>query len=255
MPAVPVQPMRRPRRLSAACVFAAVALAGHAAAVPIPWKNCGKAGDLLAIISDDASAWPPPVAAPASATATFDGAGNLLNLRIFLVHGLSWTFDSGPLATTTTAGFVSLPASFPVNLASPTLPIPPGPYNTLRTFARHDFLPVTVLSRANLGMQIDAPVATTVGLSFNGTPGFPLVPVAGSAYDVHVQMSESSGAGVFCLDLVVPFKTDAPFVTIPGAPVPALSPAGVLMLAAMLFATGLAFAHWCRRSAPCREPS
>ncbi len=246
--------MPRFRTLLAACLFAAAIFAGDAAAVPIPWKNCGKPSDFLAITTDDASVWPPPVAAPASATATFDAAGDLVNLRIFLVHGISWTFDSGPLSTTTSAGFVTLPASFPVNLAGPALPVPVGPYTTMRTFASRGSLPVTILSRANLGMPIDAPVVTTVGLAFNGTPGFPLVPVAGSVYMVHVQMSESSGAEVFCLDLDVPFKTAAPFVTIQGAPIPALSPAGATALAVMLCTAGFIVMRR-RRLARNREPS
>jgi hypothetical protein len=229
--------MRRGRALLASCFFVAAALCDRADAVPIPWRNCGRPGDLLVITQADASVWPPPVAAPANATATFDSAGNLVNLRVFLLHGVSWTFDSGPLPTTTSAGFVSLPPSFPVNVAGPALPLAAGPYTTMRTFGGVGTLPVTIRSRANLATQIDAPVTTTVGLSFNGTPGFPLTPVAGSAYAIHVQMTEASGVDVFCLDLIVPLRGATPFVTIQ-EDVPMLSRAGLVVLAALLFATG-----------------
>jgi len=187
----------------------------------------------------DASVWPPPVAAPASATATFDTAGNLVNLRIFLIHGISWIFDSGPLPSTTSAGFVSLPATFPVRVTSPALPLAAGPYTTLRTFGDGGTQTVTIHESANLAAQVDAPVTTIVGLSFNGTPGFPRAPVA-NAYAVHVQMTESGGAGVFCMDLVEPFKSATPFVRIQRASdVPMLSHAGTLLLPVMLAATAL----------------
>jgi hypothetical protein len=208
--------------------------------VPIPWKNCGKPTDALVITQADASVWPPPVAAPASATATFDTAGNLVNLRVFLVHGISWTFDSGALPTTTSGGFVSLPASFAVSVTSPSLPLAAGPYFTTRIFGTSGTSQVTVLYHANLGTQVDPPVTTTVGLSFNGIPGFPLKPVAASAYGVHVQMTESGGAEVFCMDLVVPLKTATPFVTVQEATsLPLLSHAGVIVLTAMLSAMGI----------------
>lgn len=240
--------MRRCGALFASCLFVAAALSAPAAAVPIPWKNCGKPSDLLLITQANASVWPPPVAAPASATATFDTAGNLVNLRLFLVHGISWTFDSGPLPTTASAGFVSLPASFPVSVTSPTLPLAAGPYSTTRTFAGHGTLPVTIIYHANLGTDVDAPVTTTVGLSFNGTPGFPLAPVAGSAYAVQVQMNESGGAEVFCMDLVVPLKTATPFVSVQGtSSIPMLSRASVVLLAGMLSTVG-AFAARRRRA-------
>ena len=77
-------------RLFVPCLlFAAISLSAPTAAVPIPWKNCGKAGDLLSIQQSDASVWPPSVAAPVNATATLDASGQLINLRVFLVHGVA----------------------------------------------------------------------------------------------------------------------------------------------------------------------
>jgi hypothetical protein len=126
----------------------------------------------------------------------------------------------------------------------PALPFAAGPYSTTLTYGGGGASSVTIHSRANVTTQIDAPVTTTVGLSFNGTPGFPLAPVALSAYSVHVQMTESSGAEVFCLDLLVPLRTATPFVTVQQiSDVPTLSPASVIMLAAMLFAMGLFIAQ------------
>jgi hypothetical protein len=214
----------------------AAALSTPATAVPIPWKNCGSPGDLLRITQADASVWPPSVPAPARATATFDDAGNLVNLRLSLIHGVSWVFDSGPLPTTTDGAFVFLPASFPVGVVSPALPLPPGPYSTVHTFAANSAHPTTIVEHANVAAPIDAPVTTTVGLSTNGVPGFPLVPAAGTAYTVHVQMAESGGAKAFCLDLTEPLKTAAAFVAIQQASaVPALSrPAAILVLTLML---------------------
>ncbi|HJU22770.1 MAG TPA: hypothetical protein VJ891_09690 [Casimicrobiaceae bacterium] len=221
------------------CLLLTAALSASAAAVPIPWKNCGKPTDLLSITQAVASVWPPSVAAPARATATFDSAGNLVDLRLFLVHGIAWTFDSGPLPTTTSSGFVSLPASFPVALTSPTLPIAAGPYVTTRTFAGASPTPVTIVDHANLAADIGAPVTTTASLSFEGTPGFRLTPVAGSAYGIHVQMSESNGAEVFCMDLTVPLKAATPFVTVEKASnIPAMPRSGLVLLATLLVGVG-----------------
>ncbi|HLX27178.1 MAG TPA: hypothetical protein VKV24_01670 [Casimicrobiaceae bacterium] len=219
----------------ACCLVLAAALSAPALAVPIPWKNCGKPTDVLSITQAIASVWPPRVAAPARATATFDRAGNLIDLRLFLVHGIAWTFDSGPLPATTSSGFVSLPASFPMFLTSPALPIAAGPYVTTRTFDVGSPTPVTIVDHANLAAHVNAPVTTTVSLSFDGTPGFPLTPIAGSAYAIHVQMAESGGAEVFCMDFVMPLETAAPFVSIEKpSNIPAISRSGSVGLTTML---------------------
>jgi len=231
--------MRRRTRLLILCLFVA---ATPACAVPIPWKNCGKPTDLLSITQANASVWPPTVAAPANATATFDAAGNLVNLRLFLLNGIAWWFDSGPLPATTSAGFVSLPASFPMTVTSPALPLGAGPYVTTHTFGGRTALPVTIVERANVAMDVNAPVTVTVGLSFDGAPGFPLAPVAGSAYAVHVQMTEPGGAEVFCMDLIEPLKSAAPFVIIqrPSAvAIPTLAPDGLAVVAVMICAIAL----------------
>jgi hypothetical protein len=231
-----------------ACVAAAFAI--PAAAVPIPWKNCGTAGDPLIITKADASVWPPQVAAPAVATATFDGSGQLVNLRLFLVHGIAWTFDSGALPSSTSGGFVTIPASFPMSVASPAFPIAAGPVNTTITFGSGGPTPVTVMDQANVAHDIGA-VTTTVSLSTDGSPGFPLAPSAGSAYALHVDMAEQGGARVFCMDIVIPMKSDAPVVSIFRIPALAtVSRAGIPILAGLMLAATLLVVR--RRRAPAR---
>jgi hypothetical protein len=229
------------RRLFVPCLLlAAASLASPASAVPIPWKNCGTPGDLLSIQQYDASVWPPSVAAPVNATATLDSSGQLNNLRVFLVLGVAWTFDSGPLPTSASGGFVPLPASFPVSVSSPPLPLAAGPYSTTHVFGANTGTPVTVVSKGTLAAQLDPPLLTNLSLSFNGTPGFPLSSAAGDVYDVRVQMTESSGPEVFCLDLTIPFKTAASLVKVASpSGVPLLSGAGLAMLALLVAACGL----------------
>ena len=229
--------MARERLASILVFMFAVACSTAARAVPIPWLNCGAPGDALSITQWDASTWPPTVAAPASATAMFDGAGHLVGLHLILLHGVLWTFDSGPLSTTTSAGFVSLPASFPATLTGPALPLAAGPYVTTRTFTG-DAASVTILSKANLATPVTAPVTATIGLAANGTPGFPLVSAAGDVYQVRVQMSDPGGQ-VFCMTLNIPMKSASPFATILNVGAPTLSSAGMIALAVMLLGTGL----------------
>ncbi len=213
------------------------AFSSLARAVPIPFLNCGAPGDSLHLTQYNASVYPPSVAAPGDATATFDAAGNLIDLQIHFVYGLSWTFDSGPLPTTTSAGFVSLPASFPVSVTSPSLPVAAGPYTTTETFNGIG-TSVAIVSKANIATTVDAPLTATAGLSSNGTPGFPLAGAAGNVYQVHVQMS-ASGGEVFCATVNIPLTTASPFVSVQGVPdAPTLSMAGLIALALMLLATG-----------------
>ena len=235
--------MRRTvHRLLVPCfLLAATSLSAPANAVPIPWKNCGKAGDLLSIQQDDASVWPPSVAAPVNATATLDAAGQVTNLRIFLVHGVAWTFNSGPLpASANAAGFVSLPPSFPVSVTSPPLPLAAGPYSTTQVFAGKDGGPsTTVVSKGVLAAQLDPPLLTNLGLSFNGEPGFPLNPAPGSASNVRVQMTESNGTQVFCLDLTVPLRSGSLVTVVSPFDIPVVSPACLAVMALLVAACGL----------------
>lgn len=41
-----------------------IGLSGAAGAVPVPWKNCGQAGDIISFSAVDASVWPPQAGKP-----------------------------------------------------------------------------------------------------------------------------------------------------------------------------------------------
>ena len=218
-------------------LMVAAALSTAARAVPIPFLNCGAAGDTLQIQQMNANIWPPLVAAPANATATFDPQGNLVDLQVYLLLGVPWTFDSGPLPTTTSAGFVSLPASFAASVTSPALPLAAGPYTTTQTFGSGGS--ETILSKANLAATLNAPASATVSLLSNGTAGFPLSPVPGNVYRVQVQVNAPGGGRVFCIAMNMPLAAATPFVGAQATdPAPTLSSAGLITLALMLLGTG-----------------
>lgn len=225
------------RALLFSLLFAAAWLCApvpYAGAVPVPYKNCGKAGDILSVQKVDASVWPPPTAAPLVATATLDPVtGQLTNLHVLLFLGVNWAFDSGSLPTGRSDGFVSLPTSVPMNATSPPLPVAAGPYNSFHTFVANDGsgASVTVASQATVGQSIAAPL-TNLSLTFNGTPGFPLPPIPGN-YEARVQMTLASGPEAFCADLSL---TDIAFVNgAASSQVPTLSAYG---LCALLFSVG-----------------
>jgi hypothetical protein len=195
------------------------AFVAPAGAVPVPYQNCGKPADILQVSSLDASVWPPPTAAPLAGTATFDPAtGQLTNLRVLLAYGVNWIFDSGSVSTSLGSGFVPLPASIPMSVISPILPLAAGPYTATQTFSSGTGgSSVTVLSKGNVGQSIVAPL-TQLSLKFNGASGFPVRPAAGS-YEARVQMALPSGAEVFCFDLTL---KNIAFVTAAAAPIPTL---------------------------------
>jgi hypothetical protein len=193
------------------------ALASPAAAVPVPYHNCGKPADILQISSLDASVWPPPTAAPLAGFATFDPAtGQLTNLRVRLTYGVNWVFDSGSVSTSLGLGFVPLPASVSMSATSPTLPVAIGPTSGTQTF-QSAAGSVTVASKGNVGQSIVAPL-TQLSIKFNGSSGFPVPPKAGS-YEARVQMALPGGAEVFCFDLTL---NNIAFVTGAAAPIPTL---------------------------------
>jgi len=187
-------------------------------AVPVPYHNCGNPADILQISSLDASVWPPPTAAPLSGSATFDPVtGQLTNLRVLLSYGVNWIFDSGSVSTSRGSGFVALPASVPMSVISPALPLAAGPTTATQTFqSGNGGAPVTVLSKGNVGQSIAAPL-TQLSLKFNGASGFPVMPASGS-YEARVQMALPNGTEVFCFDLTL---NNVAFVTAP-SPIPTL---------------------------------
>ena len=202
--------------------------------MPLPFKNCGKAGDIVSIPLWDASIWPPMgVPGPVQGTATFDpSTGNLTQLRITLVMGTEWVFESGALDVPVVSGFVPLPAALPMNLVSPTLPIPAGPRNATQTIPSSP--PVTIISHITVGAPITSAVSS-VGLTLNGVPGFPVSSQPGS-YGARVQVALQSGQGVYCIDIAL---ANTSFVQAASAAIPTLSGWALLALGLLLASSGV----------------
>jgi hypothetical protein len=223
--------------LVAAFALAAVGLpfAPTAGAVPIPWKNCGKAGDLLSISKAAATYWPPVGApVPLSVVAALDPSGaTVVNLEARLSLGLDWVFDSGSVSFPVAAGFATLPSSVPMTLVSPGFPIHAGPLNLLETFNSTN-PPMTIATQGTLGQTINSG-AGTLGLQFNGTSGFPVPPGSGT-YEANLQLSTLSGQEVFCVDFTL---TDTAFASAASAAIPTLSTGGLTALASLLALVGL----------------
>ena len=215
-----------------------MAIPRPAGAVPIPFANCGKAGDALSIQKMDATSWP-AVGHPTilAGTATVDPlTGHVTKLRVTLLLGTEWVFETqGNLGLPVVSGFVVLPAALAMNLMSPALPLPAGPYSTVKTYT--NVTPQTTVTSITTLQKTLTDVTSSLSLSFNGMAGFPIPPLNG-AYSATIQVLEPSGTGVFCLWLNL---TDTPFIELePPAPaVPALSDWMLIGLAALLAVAGL----------------
>ncbi len=204
--------------------------------MPIPWKNCGKAGDILSVQTWDASSWPPAgTSGPLAGTATFDqGTGALTKLLVVLFLGTKWVFESvGDPGATVASGFVTLPSSLPMALVAPPLPLSAGPLSRTDTFSS-TVPPITVLSHANLGQNLTS-VTASLGLTYNGMSGFPIAPTAGT-YGAMLQLLTQQSAGVFCIDLEL---TDTPFIGIASAAIPTLSEWAQIGMVILLVVGGL----------------
>jgi len=228
--------MRGPLLASA---VALVVYARHAAAVPIPFKNCGKPTDIISVAALDASIWPPRgTPAPIQITAIYDGSGKLDRLLVTILYGVNWTFETaGGMGIAPSGGIVPLPASMPLTLVSPSLPIPPGPTNITQTFT--SFNPgaknITILCKANIKQAITS-VNAVLTLTYDGTPGFPQVNDPLGVYGATLVVTENSGQGVFCFDLNTPLTS---LVAASATPIPDLSFWTRAMLTAALAAAGL----------------
>jgi hypothetical protein len=233
-----VLPSRKVKHKRAIVLLAlGLCLAAHprrARAVPLPFKNCGKAGDIVSVQLWDASSWPPVgVPGPVQGIATFDpSTGHLTRLEITLVMGTEWVFESAGLDIPVVSGFVSLPAALPMNLVSPTLPVPAGPRNATQTIPSSP--PVTIISHVTVGSPISSAVSS-IGLTFNGMPGFPISPVPG-LYGARVQVALQGGQGVDCVDLAL---TNTSFVQAASAAIPTLSGRALLALGLLLASSGV----------------
>ena len=186
-----------------AAMIELLGFARQAVAVPIPWKNCGSATDIISVQQLNASIWPPiGTPAPLQATASYDPAtGALSTMTINVLLGPEWVFETGNQAAPLVGGFVALPSSIPLTLVSPALPIPAGPTNITQVFTSSNpgSLPVTIQNRTVVAQSIPS-VNATLTLTYNGTPGFPVPPSAGT-YQATLQASESSGPEIFCFTI------------------------------------------------------
>ena len=200
------------RRILASSLLALSAVvAAHTSsdAVPIPWKNCGKAGDVISVQKADASQWPPHgTPAPLIGLATFDPAtGHLLTLRLRLLLGVDWTFDvEGVAGLAAESGFVALPESLLVSVQQPALPVTAGPYTTAVTLLStvDGAQPISVNESVTVGQDVTS-VVTNVRLSYEGASGFPMPPPLGGVSVAHVEMIRSDDERtVFCFDITIP---------------------------------------------------
>jgi hypothetical protein len=149
-----------------------MALPTTAGAVPVPWKNCGSAGDAVNIQKLDASVWPPQAGKPLTLSyrltlseALTDGSFERVKTTSSSGNGASWAPFQLPVAQLFSFGLRG-------HRAAPgrQLPLPAGPYGRTLT----------------LRVPNGVPVGTTVGVDLTG-------------YD-------AAGHEVVCMQLTIPFK-------------------------------------------------
>jgi hypothetical protein len=168
-----------------------------------------------------------------SVTAALDPTGTrVVNLQARLSLGLDWLFESGPVNFPVVAGFATLPSSVPMSLVSPGLPIPAGPRNLLETFSTTT-PPMTISTQVAIGQTITTAIAS-MSLLFNGNPGFPISPGAGS-YEASLQLSTLGGQEVFCFDQTL---ADVAFASAAAVSIPTLSSGAFGALAVLLAVAG-----------------
>jgi hypothetical protein len=118
---------------------------------------------------------------------------------------------------------------------SPALPLNPGPKAPAITYSFPPPVggsqPITIAYGSTLNTAVTA-LNATLSLTFNGVPGFPLTPQAGT-YEAIVAMTDQNGNGVLCADFTVP---NAAFVRVdpPAIPTAALPALALLALAVAL---------------------
>jgi len=121
-----------------------------AGAVPVPWQNCGTAGDPVAIQKFDASVWPPRAGRPLSLNVAWTlgrdiGEGDFgifsigtsppdfqdqLPLSLFA----KWTLADEMVRGINGPRNITLPSFFPLPVFLPLLPEPPGPHTENSSF-------------------------------------------------------------------------------------------------------------------------
>ena len=127
--------------LAATClaIFGSVIAVPSAAwAVPVPWKNCGKAGEAITVQRFDASVWPPQAGQPLTLSSAWS-LGEALT-KGSLEH-VTTMWPSGRVSDTWLNFQPPVPVLFDdaVFGQSPSntthLPVAPGPYNQTLTLS------------------------------------------------------------------------------------------------------------------------
>lgn len=163
--------------LGATClaVFGSILAVPTAAwAVPIPWRNCGTAGQAISVQRFDASVWPPQSGQPLtlnftwslSETLTKDSREQLTTTWPSGRGAVRWLHFQSPLAVLFDDAVFGHKAAFPLI----RLPIPPGPYSQSLTL----IVPKDASARQPIGVDLTG---------FDGT-----------------------GRQVVCMQMVVPVK-------------------------------------------------
>lgn len=144
-------------------------------AVPVPWKNCGTAGDAISIQRLDASVWPPQRGRPLTLRTAWVLSEALSRGSYENVSTTSPTgrVNDNSLAFRPPIGVLFEYALFGHNSGreGPSVPVPAGPYNQTLT--------VKVPSKR---------------------------PSAVEPVEVHMTAFDASGRQILCMQLIVPFK-------------------------------------------------
>jgi hypothetical protein len=118
----------RRHRLRAAATIAVVAsgvvlcLAPPAGAVPVPWQNCGRAGDVINVTKFEASVWPPQAGKPIT-----------VDFQFTVATALGWSTRVSTSITDPAGRTYPLDWIFPL-LPPLRLPLAAGPHTVQETF-------------------------------------------------------------------------------------------------------------------------
>jgi len=187
-----------------------------AAQTDFSWQNCGPASAPVQVTSLKVTPEPPPTPAPLAITASFDTTtGQITNLHGFLLFGgLPFQLDSGPVSSAFANGFVALPGAIPMAVKRfnayqayglpANFPIKANVYSTPSSgvpFVFPDGVSLdTVVSSGFTKVDLTPTnlLGASVGLSFNGGPGFP-VPAQAGDYAAEVELLGMNGTELGCL--------------------------------------------------------
>jgi len=184
------------------------------------WKNCGPADAPVQVTNLKVTPDPPPTPAPLAMTASVDGTtGQITSLHGFVLFGgLPFQLTSGPVPSAFTSGFVSLPAAIPMAVtgfngyqAYPlpgNFPIKAGNYGTPAggvpfVFPDGESLAtVTASGSTKVDLTTTILLGASVGVSFEGTSGFP-VPAQAGDYVAQVALLGTNGRDLGCLSVEI----------------------------------------------------